>query len=144
LHLLDRLLERAERVRVGGLVEAHMAVADLQEGEAGGLRHGLADKAERGRHAARHRPQDAGSGPGHAFQHLATADAVAVVRTIVILRAHESPPWGWSPRACLEDRAVYSRPFDLPGCRRNSRALCMGTTASPPLTIDPMKFLEQA
>jgi hypothetical protein len=51
LDLVDRLLERAERVRIGRLVEADMAVADLQEGQAGGLasRLRLADRpSERG------------------------------------------------------------------------------------------------
>ena len=42
----------------------------------GSLRHGLADEAERARHAAGDGPQHAGAGPGHAFQHLAAADAV--------------------------------------------------------------------
>ncbi len=37
LDLADRLFKRAERIRVGRLVEADMAVADLQEGQAGRL-----------------------------------------------------------------------------------------------------------
>lgn len=35
LRLGDHLLQRAERIRVGRLVEAEMGVADLQEAEAG-------------------------------------------------------------------------------------------------------------
>ena len=75
----DRLLERALGVGVGGLVKAHVAVADLQEREPLallGLR--LAEKAERARHAARHGPQQAGAGPGHAFENLAPARSVIV------------------------------------------------------------------
>jgi hypothetical protein len=33
LHLADRFAQRAEPVRIGWLVEADMAVADLQEGK---------------------------------------------------------------------------------------------------------------
>ena len=47
---VDRLLQRAARVRIGRLVEADMAVADLQEGEAGGLgrQRGFDQPSERG------------------------------------------------------------------------------------------------
>ena len=38
LHLANGFAERAERVRVGRFIEADMAVADLQESEAGGYR----------------------------------------------------------------------------------------------------------
>ena len=69
----DRLLERALGIRIGGLVEADMAVADLQEGEAVAASCGLrlSDQAERARHAAGDRPEHAGAGPGHAFEYLA-------------------------------------------------------------------------
>ena len=74
LTLADRLFERAERIGIGRLVEADMAVADLQEREAVRfLRRGLADDAERVRHAAGNGPQHAGADPGHAFEHLAPA-----------------------------------------------------------------------
>src|SRR5664280_797800 len=86
----DRPFQRALGIRVGRLVEAHMAVADLQKRQAqssgrfgvGG--HGfrsvsLIDQAERMRHPAADGPQHPGAGPGHAFQHLAAAGAVIVV-----------------------------------------------------------------
>jgi hypothetical protein len=48
----------------------------------------LADNAHRTRHAACDRPQDAGAGPGHAFQDLASADAAPVV----VIRSHRESP----------------------------------------------------
>jgi hypothetical protein len=59
----DRLLERADRIRIGRLVETDMAVADLKESERGGRCHRLAGKPERFRDAAFDRPEDAGSSP---------------------------------------------------------------------------------
>ena len=50
LDLGDALFEGAQRVGVGRLVEADMAVADLQEGHAGRF----------GRHRRAHKPQRAG------------------------------------------------------------------------------------
>src|SRR6185503_13073445 len=89
LDATDRLLERAFGVGVGGLVEAHVAVADLQEGEARGLGgERLIDHAERSRHAAGHRPEHAGARPGHAFQHLAAAWSV-----VVVVVGHGVSPW---------------------------------------------------
>jgi hypothetical protein len=88
--LVDALVERAERIRIGGQVETHMAVADLQEGEPpDALRLGLADQADRLRHAARDRPEDAGSGPGHAFQNLASAQTFAIA---VMFTSHNQSP----------------------------------------------------
>src|SRR5207247_6145082 len=59
--LADRLLERADHVGIGRLVEADVAVADLQEAELAGLgSHGRVDDAERARHAARDCPQHPG------------------------------------------------------------------------------------
>jgi len=85
LDLIDRFLERAEGVGVGRLIEPDMAVADLQEGQS--TRFGsrrLADNPHRMRHAACDCPQDASTGPGHAFQDLAPADAVPVI----VIRSH--------------------------------------------------------
>src|SRR5262249_13573487 len=68
LDLADRLLERADHIRIGGLVGAALAGADLQEGELASLGgEGAVNDPERAWHAARDRPQYPGSGPGHAF-----------------------------------------------------------------------------
>src|SRR6202040_3620242 len=74
--LLDGFLERADGIRIGGLVEADMAVADLQEREPARRRSlRFADDADGARYPARHGPQHARSRPGHAFQDFAPADA---------------------------------------------------------------------
>src|SRR4051794_4430908 len=87
--LVDGFLQRADRIRIGRLVEADMAVADLQERHAGGLGgQRRVDNAERARHAAGDGPEHAGAGPGHAFQDLASADTVPVVVVI----AHGKSP----------------------------------------------------
>src|SRR5262245_30173556 len=81
---VDGFLIGAGRIGIGSLVEAHMAVADLQECQAPSvLRHRFVDDAERARHAARYRPQDSGSSPGHAFKDLSTADAAASLFIVV-------------------------------------------------------------
>src|SRR5215475_16075256 len=85
LDSVDGFLVGAGRVGIGWLVEANMAVADLQECQASGaLRHRFVDDAERARHTARYRPQHSGSSPGHAFKDLATADAEASLLIVVI------------------------------------------------------------
>src|SRR3954454_900191 len=67
---VDRFAERAERIRIGRLVETDMTVADLQEAERTGQgfrgkrlaeAHGLGETAAEG-------PEDPGAGPGHAFE----------------------------------------------------------------------------
>src|ERR1700685_4672616 len=74
------LLKRAKRVGIGWLVEADMAVADLQECQAlGFLRLRLAHDAQRVRHAAGDGPQHAGADPGHAFENFASVDAIVAV-----------------------------------------------------------------
>ena len=89
LDLVDGLLQRAERIGIGRLVEADMAVADLQERHPGGLGgQRRVDDAERARHAAGDGPEHAGACPGHAFQHAASADTVIVVVVI----AHGKSP----------------------------------------------------
>jgi len=114
LHLGDRLLQRAERVRIGGLVEADMAVADLEEGETfrvGGER--FADEPERLRHPAGKRPQDAGAGPDHALESASAVDLGAVIhkafvchRTLLCAGVEISLLW-WRPIA----EPQYSRQF---------------------------------
>src|SRR5262249_17904314 len=80
IDLADGLFQRAERVGIGGLVEADMAVADLQEGETMAVRSlRLAHNPERVRYAAGDGPQHAGATPGHAFQDFAPVDAVSLV-----------------------------------------------------------------
>jgi hypothetical protein len=84
LDSVDGFLVGAGRIGIGRLVEAHMAVADLQERQPSYiLCHRFVDNAERARHAARYRPQDPGSSPGHAFKDLATADAAASLLIVV-------------------------------------------------------------
>src|SRR5207247_1071357 len=94
IDLVQRFLERADSVRVRRLVESDMAVADLQEGQPTRCDGPcLADNAHRARDAAGDGPQDAGTGPGHAFENFAPADAVPVI----VIRSHRQsplkPPW---------------------------------------------------
>src|SRR5215469_12685598 len=80
IDLRDGLFERAERVGIGGLVEPDMAVADLQERKAAALRGlRLAHNSERVRDAAGNGPEHARATPGHAFQDLASVEAVSLV-----------------------------------------------------------------
>ena len=80
IDLGDGLFQRAERIRIGRLVEADMTVADLQEGQPLGFgRGGFTHDTERVRHAAGYGPQHAGADPGHAFQHFAPAGAVITI-----------------------------------------------------------------
>src|SRR5262249_50715320 len=86
-----RFFERALHVRIGRLVETHVTVADLQEGETLALlRQRFVDNAERGRYSARNSPQHAGSRPSHAFKNLAAAGAL-----FVIVCAHIRSPCNW-------------------------------------------------
>ena len=75
--LVERELQRCGDVGVGGLVEADVAVADLDKGEVGLLFSvmRLAESA-RDRNASGEGPDQAGAGPGHAFQKTAAVDAV--------------------------------------------------------------------
>ena len=73
---------------LAGFVEAHVAVADLQEGQARRFRsHRLIDQPERAGHAAGNRPEQAGARPGHAFQYLTAADAVSFI--VMVVSAHD-------------------------------------------------------
>ena len=64
----DRLAQAGDRIGVGRLVEADMAVADLHEAEGGVLRRGVLEQRAGVRDAAMHQPQRAGAGPGHALE----------------------------------------------------------------------------
>src|SRR4051794_37684527 len=80
LDLADCLFERAIDVGVRGLLEPHVAVADLQEGErACALRHRLVHKPKGARYAASDCPEDAGPGPGHAFENFAAVNAIVIM-----------------------------------------------------------------
>ena len=81
----------------------------------GGVRR--ADKSERARHAAGNGPEYAGAGPGHAFQHLAAADAACLHRCgrdrDGSSRSLHGPMIGY--RGLDRARAaVYSRDFRTP------------------------------
>src|ERR1700722_8126934 len=109
----DRFLERAERIRIGRLVEADMAVADLQAGEALGLlRRRLAHDAQRRRHAAGNGPQLAGADPGHAFENFTPVYAIVAIAHCRSPKKRTGPKprrlWRllWARSA---GRAVYSR-----------------------------------
>src|SRR5713226_686584 len=76
---VNGLLECAGDVHVGDVLEADMAVADLNEAEvttSGGA--GLRQTTRR-ENASAQRPYDAGPGPGHALEEAAPVDAVSVV-----------------------------------------------------------------
>ena len=92
--LVDRHLEGRARVRIGGLGEADMAVGHLDEGEARVRRLRRANQTRR-RHAAGHRPDDAGPGPQHALQGL----AAVVSPAFVIVGHHFSPCAGEARRS---------------------------------------------
>ena len=73
-------------IRIGRLVQAHMAVAALQNDETlllGG--HCLVDATERGRHAGRDRPRYVGSRPDHA----------SFMRNEPRLAINDTPLLGW-------------------------------------------------
>src|ERR1700722_12370024 len=109
----DRFLERAERIRIGRLVEADMAVADLQEGEALGLlRRRLAHDAQRTRHAAGNGPQHSRADPGHAFENFASVNAIVAIAHCrsPMKQTGPKPRRLWRlPWARSAGRAVYSR-----------------------------------
>src|SRR5215470_14214756 len=109
LDSVDGFFVGAGRIGIGWLVEANMAVADLQECQASrALCHRFVDDAERARHTARYGPQHSGSSPGHAFKDLATADAAASLLIVVthgsLLGCQLRPP---EPRS--REALVYSR-----------------------------------
>src|SRR5262249_3013129 len=130
LHLGHRLFQGAVDVGIGGLVEAHVAVADLQEGEAAGaLRLRLANDAERTRPPAADRRQDAGPGPGHALEHVAPRGAVVVVTIVIAHRVLSGWPNTGQPRR-PGDAAVYSRESFPDVTRPESASCALGSYAA--------------
>ena len=125
----------AERVRVGRLVEADVAVADLQEGEGRGAPRRRPARwprpIDRGT-PPRQRPEDAGAGPGHAFEKAAPVDAVvrvgAVVRGVVV--CHQGPPDESGPSGRPLDpapaRIIPGRSLDS-AVRRSEKRSCAAT-----------------
>src|SRR5258708_25082733 len=77
--LIDRRLERTGDVGIRGLVEAHVAVADLDEVEFPLRRNHLLADSLRRQYAAANGPDDAGSSPSHTFQETAAVNTVVVV-----------------------------------------------------------------
>src|SRR5689334_17960396 len=69
------LLEGANHVFVGRLVESDMTVADLYKVQAAAVHHGVVCVLAKG-YAALHSPQQAGARPLHAFEKAAPVDAV--------------------------------------------------------------------
>ena len=108
IDLVQRFLERADSVRVRRLVESDMAVADLQEGQPTRCDGPcLADNAHRARDAAGDGPQDAGTGPGHAFENPAPADAALVA----VIRSHRQSPL--KPELLARIRSEISKIYSL-------------------------------
>src|SRR6476661_194780 len=92
LYLRDGFAQRAERIRVRGLVKADMTIAHLQEHESSGFcGKRVADQSHGVRHATTDAPQHAGTRPDHAFQHLAAAQSLS--RILKALLSHVTSPW---------------------------------------------------
>src|SRR5439155_17482098 len=118
---VERRLQGGVRIGVGLLVEADMAVADLDEGEpVHRCAERLAAEAETARHAARHRPDDTGAGPGHAFEEPAPARASVVG----LLRIHDVRSFASSGEAEIGGSADLFAPdkkFRMAGINRRPR-----------------------
>ena len=78
------------RIGIGGLVEADMGVADLDEAEPPPSAACRIAEQHGARHAAGDGPQHAGAGPGHAFQEAAAVDAVG--RSPAVMMSQLSSP----------------------------------------------------
>src|SRR5258708_21252887 len=76
---VHRRLQCRSDVRMGGLVEACMAVADLDEAEISFPAMCVFAKGSGARNAAGDCPDDACSGPGHAVQESAAVDTVVAI-----------------------------------------------------------------
>ncbi len=74
--LVDGGLQRAGNVRIGRLVEADVAVADLDKREVVFRWFRVGSQQFRGGHASGDRPDDTGSGPRHALQKASAVDTV--------------------------------------------------------------------
>src|SRR5215469_11879214 len=118
LNLSDGLLQRANRIGVRRFIEAHMTVANLQEGHARWLccERSVIDKPQRSRHPTGDGPQHSRPSPGHAFQNFPSAYAAIPSRVLV---CHFGSPqragvMGSEPG----QRAVYSRTGRVSGSGR--------------------------
>src|SRR5215831_19656185 len=103
-HLGDRFLERAEHIRIGRLVEADMAVRNLDKGKArrGCLR--LADDLCCW-NASRQRPHESGPAPHHAFERLPAVNCTKFFTVhLRLLLPAECRSWGR-----LRPERIYSR-----------------------------------
>src|SRR3954468_1906518 len=130
LDLADGLFERAIDVRVRGLVESHVAVADLQEGERTcALRHRLVDKPERARYAASDCPEDAGPRPGHAFENFAAVNAIVIRLIGAHFYLHEASLLHETRSA---EPQIYSRKNRLLAKARSSERFAPETTMKIP------------
>jgi hypothetical protein len=100
----DRFLQRAERVGIGRLVEADMAVRYLDEGKAGRGRLRLADDL-RCWNASRQRPHEPGPALHHAFERFPAVDSAKFFTVhLRLLLPAERRSWGR-----LRKEWVYSR-----------------------------------
>ena len=120
-------LQRVDGVRICGLVEANVAVADLEKCKTllgGLLRLGGAEQPDRLRHAGRYRPKHSGSRPDHAFECVPAADAVVVMFVIRhLLSLSESPKLALQ-KVELTERPVYSRGGRLKSTDNIGTRLC--------------------
>src|ERR1700685_1524246 len=74
-------LESSHNIRIGRLVEAHVAVADLNKAEvstSAGMLGNIFRESPGNGNAAAHGPYQTRPGPGHAFQKSAAVDNVVV------------------------------------------------------------------
>ena len=74
---VDRRRHGRSGIGIGGLVEADMGVADLDEAEPARGRRRIAQQQGAG-HAAAHGPEQAGARPGHAAEDAAAVHAVVI------------------------------------------------------------------
>src|SRR5437773_6837232 len=106
-----------------------MAVADLQKSQSARFDgSSLANDADRTRHATGDGPQDAGSGPGHAFEDFAPADAAR----LAVIRSHGNLPLSprWVSKEQIADVEIYS-------CACGSAALAVRSNESE-LCVSPL------
>ena len=100
----DRFFERGQRIRIRRLLEADMAVGNLQERKAA-RRLGVGGRYpehRRSRDAARHRPQQSGPGPDHALQRAAPVDT-ALVFLVWLVLCHGSLLHAARTADCMKD-----------------------------------------
>src|SRR5579863_6550254 len=71
-------LQRADDIRVGLLVKADVAVADLDEVQLSGPGFGVVASRLAAGYTSAHAPENSRAGPGHAVQETAAVDAVSI------------------------------------------------------------------